>query len=158
MWKFGNIFKFSIFTVWHHTADEVEIFMICTQRISYESPSHRSLKIGRHLPEIAKKEKGCLCNWHKSTKYRVVESHRDDGRCASPRIWNELPDSFRQPHQSCLDSPSHSLVSVIIITLVIPSLLYPRLKTYLFNKSFPYLNRLLVPPGLPSRITGLDRT
>jgi len=29
----------------------------------------------------------------------------------SPRLWNKLPDSFRQPHQSCLDSPPHSLVS-----------------------------------------------
>jgi len=28
-------------------------------------------------------------------------------RCASPRLWNQLPDSFRQPHQSCLDSPPH---------------------------------------------------
>ena len=26
-------------------------------------------------------------------------------RYASPRLWNQLPDSFRQPHQSCLDSP-----------------------------------------------------
>ena len=26
---------------------------------------------------------------------------------ASPRLWNQLPDSFRQPHRSCLDSPPH---------------------------------------------------
>ena len=32
-------------------------------------------------------------------------------RYASPRLWNQLPDSFRQPRQSCLDSPPHSLVS-----------------------------------------------
>jgi len=32
-------------------------------------------------------------------------------RYASPHLWNKLPDSFRQPRQSCLDSPPHSLVS-----------------------------------------------
>jgi len=32
-------------------------------------------------------------------------------RYASPRLWNQLPDSFRQPHQSCLDSPPHPLVN-----------------------------------------------
>jgi len=30
---------------------------------------------------------------------------------ASPRLWNQLPDSFRQPHHSCLDSPPHSLLN-----------------------------------------------
>ena len=28
-------------------------------------------------------------------------------RYASPRLWNQLPDTFRQPRQSCLDSPPH---------------------------------------------------
>ena len=32
-------------------------------------------------------------------------------RYASPRLWNQLPDSVRQPRQSRLDSPPHSLVS-----------------------------------------------
>ena len=32
-------------------------------------------------------------------------------RYASPRLWNQLPDSLRQLNQSCLDSPSHSLVN-----------------------------------------------
>ena len=32
-------------------------------------------------------------------------------RYASLCLWNQLPDSFRQPRQSCLDSPHHSLVS-----------------------------------------------
>ena len=40
-------------------------------------------------------------------------------RYASPRLLNHLPDSFRQPHHSCLDSPPHSLISVIIPALVI---------------------------------------
>jgi len=44
-------------------------------------------------------------------------------RYASPRLWNQLPDSFRQPRQSCLDSPSSSfpcqLISIIITTLII---------------------------------------
>ena len=32
-------------------------------------------------------------------------------RYASPRLWNQLPDSFRHPLQSCLNSPPHSLIS-----------------------------------------------
>jgi len=32
-------------------------------------------------------------------------------RYASPRLWNQLPDSFRQPRHSCLDSPTHSFVN-----------------------------------------------
>ena len=32
-------------------------------------------------------------------------------RYASRRLWNHLHDSFRQPRQSCLDSPPHSLVN-----------------------------------------------
>ena len=63
-------------------------------------------------------------------------------RYASPRLWNQLPDSFRQPHQSRLDSPPHSLVSSSLLSSPLsssinPSLFHSRLKTYLFNKSFP---------------------
>jgi len=63
-------------------------------------------------------------------------------RYTSPRLWNQLPDSFRQPRQSCLDSPPHSLVSSSLLSSplsssITPSLFHSRLKTYLFNKSFP---------------------
>ena len=72
-------------------------------------------------------------------------------RYASPRLWNQLPDSFRQPRQSSLDSPPHSLVSSSLLSSpllssITPSLFHSRLKTYLFNKSFPpyiYLSRCL---------------
>jgi len=62
-------------------------------------------------------------------------------RYASPRLWNQLPDSLRQLNQSCLDSPSHSLVnpslsSSPLSASITPSLFHSRLKTYLFNKSF----------------------
>jgi len=44
-------------------------------------------------------------------------------RYASPRLWNQLPDSFRQPHQSVTSrftsSPTSQLISVITPTLVI---------------------------------------
>ena len=61
---------------------------------------------------------------------------------ASYSLWNQLPDSFRQPRQSCLDSPPHSLVSSSLLSSplsspITPSLFHSRLKTYLFNKSFP---------------------
>ena len=66
---------------------------------------------------------------------------------ASPRLWNQLPDSFRQPHHSCLDSLPHALVnpslsSSLLSSAITPSLFHSRPKTYLFNKSFP-------PTGLP---------
>ena len=40
-------------------------------------------------------------------------------RYASPRLWNQLPDSFRQPHQSWFTSSTSQPISVIIPTLVI---------------------------------------
>ena len=51
----------------------------------------------------------------------------------------QLPDSFRQPHPSCLDSPPHPLVNPSLSSslLSFPSLFHSRLKTYLLNKSFP---------------------
>jgi len=60
-------------------------------------------------------------------------------RYASPRLWNQLPDSFRQPHQSCLDSSTCQPISIItpLLSPITPSLFHFRLKTYLFNKSFP---------------------
>jgi len=63
-------------------------------------------------------------------------------RYASPRLWSQLPDSFRQPHQSCLDTPPHSFVSSSLSSpplssSITPLLFHSRLKTYLFNKSFP---------------------
>jgi len=36
--------------------------------------------------------------------------------CASPRLWKQLTDSFRRPRQSCIDSPSHSLVSSSLLS------------------------------------------
>ena len=42
-------------------------------------------------------------------------------RYASPRLWNQVPDSFRQPRQSCLDSPPHSLVSSSLLSSALSS-------------------------------------
>jgi len=70
----------------------------------------------------------------------ICSSSRPSSRQAdaSPRLWSQLPDLFRQPSQSCLDS---SYLLVIISTLIIhtPSLFHSgsKVKTYLFNKSFP---------------------
>jgi len=63
-------------------------------------------------------------------------------RYASPCLWNQLPDSFRQPHHSCLNSPPHPLInsslsSSTLSSSITPSLFHSRLKTYLFYKSFP---------------------
>jgi len=69
-------------------------------------------------------------------------------RYTSPRLWNQLPDSFRQPRQSCLDSPPHSLVSSSLLSSplsssITPSLFHSRLKTYLFTLDFFYLPNCL---------------
>ena len=73
-------------------------------------------------------------------------------------LWNQLPDSFRQPHHSCFDSPLHPLVnpslsSSPLSSSITPSLFHSRLKTYLCNPTlgFYYLLDCLT-------ITGLDRT
>ena len=72
-------------------------------------------------------------------------------RYASPRLWNQLPDSFRQLRQSCLDSPPHvssSLLSSPLSSSITPSLFHSRLKTYLSTN--PSHLRFLLPTGLPS--------
>jgi len=45
--------------------------------------------------------------------------------------------SVTQSHYSCLDSPSHPLVNPILIIIPALIILHSRLKTFLFNKSFP---------------------
>ena len=83
-------------------------------------------------------------------------------RYASPRLWNQLPDSFRQPHQSCLDSPLHSLVSSSLLSSLLsssitPSLFHSRLKTYLFNKIIlSILDFFYLPDCLHDNGTGPD--
>ena len=66
-------------------------------------------------------------------------------RYASPCLWNQLPNSLRQPHSSpsVSDFPAHapatssySLNSPLSPSIT-PSLFHSRLKTYLFHKSFP---------------------
>ena len=47
-------------------------------------------------------------------------------RYASPGLWNQLPDSFRQPHHSCLDSP-HPLVNSSLSSPPLSSSITPSL-------------------------------
>jgi len=70
-------------------------------------------------------------------------------RYASTHLWNQLPDSFRQPRQSCLDSPPHSLVISIIITTVIIHHSFTPSSKPTFSTNPSHL-RLLLPTGLPS--------
>jgi len=60
---------------------------------------------------------------------------------ASPRLWNQLSHSFRQPNKSCIDSPSRSFINPSLSSSPFsasstPTLFHSRLVTYLFNKSF----------------------
>jgi len=43
------------------------------------------------------------------TNHLLIETH------GLPCLWIQLPDSFHQPHQSCLDSLRYSLVSSLIL-------------------------------------------
>ena len=45
----------------------------------------------------------------------MMHTHRSF-RYASPRLCNQLPDSFRQPHQSCLHSLPHPLVNPFLLS------------------------------------------
>ena len=70
-------------------------------------------------------------------------------------------DSFRQPRQSCLDSPpnllvSSSLLSSPLSSSITPSLYHSRLKTYIFNKSFPPYTSFTYRTAFMT--TGLNRT
>ena len=82
-------------------------------------------------------------------------------RYASPRLWNQLPDSFRQPHHSRLDSITSStsqLVSVIIPTLVIHHsfTLSLQAQNLPFQQILPTVDFFYLLDCLT--ITGLDRT
>jgi len=81
-------------------------------------------------------------------------------RYASPCLWNQLPLSLRQPHSITSSSISYSPIpspitsssfDLPLCTSITPSLFHPRLKTYLFHKSYPPVVSLL-PPGLPPQI------
>ena len=69
-------------------------------------------------------------------------------RYASPEsshIWNQLPDSFYQSHQSCLDSPPHPLVKLRQpIFLIIPALIIHHSITHsLRAQNLPFQQMLL---------------
>ena len=71
-------------------------------------------------------------------------------RYASPRLWNQLPDSFCQPHQSCLDSPPHSLVNPSLSSSLLSASITPSLQAQNlpFQQILPTLILLLPPDCL----------
>ena len=80
-------------------------------------------------------------------------------RYASPSLWNQIPDSFRQPHQFCLDSPPHPLVnpSLIIHALIIHHFtLLLQAQILPFQQILPTVDFFYLLDCLT--ITGLDRT
>ena len=65
---------------------------------------------------------------------------------ASPRLWNQLPASLRQPRtnlstfasvSSSSGTSSTSSINSPLSSSITPSLFHSRLKTFLFCKSFP---------------------
>jgi len=76
------------------------------------------------------------------------------------RLWNQLPESFRQTHHSCLDSPPHPLVNTSLSSSplsssITPSLFHSTLKTYLFN-NLPTLDFFYLFDCLRDNGTGPD--
>ena len=57
-------------------------------------------------------------------------------RHASPHLWNKLPVSLHRPCFNQSSSPSSSSLSPLSSSIT-PSLFHSKLKTYLFQKSFP---------------------
>ena len=79
-------------------------------------------------------------------------------RYASPRLWNQLPDSFRQPRQSCLDSPLHSPVSSSLLSSLLSSSITPSLhaQNLPFQQILPTLDFFYLPDFLHDNGTGPD--
>ena len=78
-------------------------------------------------------------------------------RYASTHLWNKLPDSFRQPCQSCLDSPPHSLVSSSLSSSLTSSItLSLQAQNLPFQQILPIL--ILFQHWTVFTITGPDRT
>ena len=81
-------------------------------------------------------------------------------RYASPRLWNQLPDSFRQPRQSCLDSPPHSLVSSSLLSSPLSSPITPSLfhisSKPTFSTNLPTLDFFCLPDCFHDNGTGPD--
>ena len=118
------------------------------ERSHYYSPLKFKMANGHHIENrfgrifIARQQRSMLMRDIDIANLSVCPSVRRSFSYASPRLWNQLPDSFRQPHHSRLDSPPHpllnsSLTSSPLSSSITPSLFHSRLKTYLFNKSFP---------------------
>ena len=79
-------------------------------------------------------------------------------RYASPRLWNQLPDSLRQPHHSCLDSPPHPVINSSLSTSPLSSSITLSLQaqTLPFQQSLPTVDIFYLLDCLTIR--GLDRT
>ena len=90
----------------------------------------------------------------------LFENHRSVIQiCIISRLWNQLPDSFRQPHQSCLDSLPHSLVSSSLSSSPLSSSITPSL----LAQNLPFQQKILptlvlLRPWTAFTITGPDRT
>jgi len=80
-------------------------------------------------------------------------------RYASPCLWNQLPNSFRQPHSSpsVSDFSAHApatssySLNLPLSPSITPSLFHSRLKTYLFTN----LSHHRLPSGLRTDSTAL---
>ena len=123
--------------------------MLCLEFLSFRLTTHPQEILFRKCP---------------ATLYISLE-HRPDTSLfviASLRLWNQLPDYFRQLRQSCLDSLPHSFVSSSLSSsplssCITPSLFHSMLKTVLpFQQILPTLDFFYLPDCLHDNGTGPD--
>jgi len=70
--------------------------------------------------------------------YLMIMSIDSSCRYASPHLWKQLPNSFRQPHQSCLDSPPHPLVNPSLSSFLLSSFITPSLFHSRLSQNLPF--------------------
>ena len=85
---------------------------------------------------------------HSFSPVNNVLSKITDRSYTSPHVWNQLPDSFRQPHQSCLDSPPRPLVNPSLSSSPLSSSITPSLQAQNLPFQHPSHLRLLLPTRL----------
>ena len=135
-WRFGCI-KYAVCTMVNERI-EYKLLSLTYKVLTTAQPSYLHNLISLQPPRMYPSSSVVTLSRPPPSPWK---SHRSFSY-ASLRLWNQLPDSFHQPHHSRLDSPPHpllnsSLSSSTLSSSITPSLFHSRVKTYLFNKSFP---------------------
>ena len=110
---------------------EHKLLSLTYKVLTTAQPSYLHNLISRQLPRSTRSSSVVTLSRPPTISLKITDR---SFRYASLRLWNQLPDSYRQPHHSCLDSPLHpfinsSLSSSPLSSSITPSLFHSRLKT-----------------------------